>query len=594
MPHRAARSLSAIALAASGLLSAGTAFGAPPILRFETTQPGNVIATGNTLGLSKQAALNGPGTQDAIGTFITLDMASVDDTPANPGNPWPAGTTEQWQSNGSAATLTIPAQATVLYAELVWGGSHTYGLENVTANLDDPVTLRFGSDTITVTPDPVTSATISEGVAFPINYYTRSADVTDFVGMHLSGTYAVEGVPATQHELTNTTSAAGWTLIVVYRFDGEPIRNMAVFVAGDEFVDEFTTVDYAVDGFCAPPLTPFEGTIAISTIEGDANRTGDFISIGESAADPSFITLSGPNNPQNNFFCSQLNGPGGQLDTSGTFGGANHDAINGTNVSGARQGWDVTHVALSTAAGHLVADQTAAVLRTETNDDSYWPVLAGIAIDVNAPKFLYDQSTTTVDAATVTLGDTFTITVKAVNEGFAAAENVRFTLPLAAGLTMTQLSTDGAPGDIGGNMVTVPTNVDMGDILPNEERTVAVTIEVSAAQPPTIQLEPVWDYDYVMCSNDPAIQEQFNAQPAGVDYTDQPSGAGGAGGGSAAGGGSGDGDGDGGAGGGDGFDAIAQGGGLCTCTSVGAGELSGSAWMALGLVALLRRRRKAE
>ena len=31
---------------------------------------------------------------------------------------------------------------------------------------------------------------------------------------------------------------------------------------------------------------------------------------------------------------------------------------------------------------------------------------------------------------------------------------------------MTQLTTNGTPGDIGGNMVTVPTSVDMGDILP--------------------------------------------------------------------------------------------------------------------------------
>ncbi|NUO53506.1 MAG: hypothetical protein HOV80_32040 [Polyangiaceae bacterium] len=47
----------------------------------------------------------------------------------------------------------------------------------------------------------------------------------------------------------------------------------------------------------------------------------------------------------------------------------------------------------------------------------------------------------------------------------------------------------------------------------------------------------------------------------------------------------------GGAGGGDGFDAIAQGGGLCTCTAVG-GQSNSSAWMALGLLALLRRRRR--
>jgi len=428
---------------------------------------------------------------------------------------------------------------------------------------------------------------------FAVRYYMRSADVTSFVAAHASGSYAALGVPGTQDTLINTTSAAGWTLIVAYRNDDDPIRNMGVFVGG-RFVDEFTTLDYTLDGFCAPPSTPFEGTIAISTIEGDADRAGDFISIGESAGDPTFVTLSGPNNPAANFFCSQLNGPNGQLDTTGTFGDVNHNAMTATNVAGGRQGWDVTHVPLSSEMGHLAASQTAAVLRTETADDSYMPVAAGIAIDVNAPKFLYDQSTTSVDPASVTLGETFTLTARAVNDGFADAANVRFTLPLQAGLTLAGFTTDGADGDVNGAMVTMPSSVDMGTIAPGVERVVTVTVEVSAPQPGDIVLEPVWDYAYVMCSGDPPIDEVFNAEAQNVDYVEAPSGAGGAGGGSASGGGGDSDDGDG-TGGGSIGGAVPQGGGLCSCAAAGSPSDTSPAWALLGLAAVagLRRRRVA-
>src|SRR3990172_2625026 len=73
-------------------------------LRFSTTAPGSVFAIGNTLGLSKETAANGPGTRDSIGTFVTLD-ATTDDTPVNAANPWFAGTTASWQANGSAAWI---------------------------------------------------------------------------------------------------------------------------------------------------------------------------------------------------------------------------------------------------------------------------------------------------------------------------------------------------------------------------------------------------------------------------------------------------------------------------------------------------------
>ena len=439
-------------------------------LRFSTTQPGNVVAAGNTLGLSHQLSANGPGTEDSVGTFITLN-GGADTTPPNPLNPWFDGTTSEWESNGSAATLELPSEAEILYAELVWGGSFAYGDEDVLGDLGSSVTLAFGADSTSVAPSNDTAVTVNEQGSFPLRYYMRSGDVTDFVKLHKGGTYSTKGVPATQSILSNTSNAAGWTLIVAYRYDNEPTRNMSVFVGG-VMVDEDVTVDYPVDGFCAPPTAPIEGTIAIATLEGDADRVGDLLAIGETVADPTFVNLSGPNNPVDNFFCSQINGPDGLLDTSGTFGDRNH--MLGTNVSGGRQGWDVTNVTLSSDEGHLVPNQTSAVLRTQTLSDSYMPVLAGIAIEVNAPQFQYDQSTTAVDPDQAAFGEQFTLTVKIVNEGSAPANNVAFTLDLPDGIGLATFSTNGAEGNIDGAPVpeaALATGVAMGTVAPGRRST---------------------------------------------------------------------------------------------------------------------------
>src|SRR5690606_25065042 len=52
-------------------------------LRFSATAAGNIVATGNAVGLSKELDANGPGTLDSVGTFASLDPNAVDDAPVN-------------------------------------------------------------------------------------------------------------------------------------------------------------------------------------------------------------------------------------------------------------------------------------------------------------------------------------------------------------------------------------------------------------------------------------------------------------------------------------------------------------------------------
>ena len=514
---------SGLAIAAALGLSASTVDAQS--LRYSDTLPGGIVSTGNTLGLAKGADQNGPGTEHSIGAFIALEPTSVDAEPSNLLNPWPQGTTGSWERNGSSGVLTLPAGAQVLYAELVWAGSYDYWPEDVSPWLDDPVSLISGDAEVLVSPDASTALTLAEQsyTGFWANYYLRSADVTSFVAQHGSAPYVVAGVPATQGDNTNTLSGAGWSLVVAYRHDAQPIRNLSVFVGGS-FVDEDSLQDYTVSGFCAPPYGVVEGNVLISALEGDANLTGDELAIGVSDRGD-FVSLVGVNNPADNFFCSQVNGPDGYVDTAGSFGGANHDAQAGVNVAGARQGWDLTTMPLTSDRGHLENDQTSAVLRTRTTGDSFMPVLVALELDVKSPDFSDSKTEASMDL--VEVGDQFVVTTTLKNSGEAQASELALVLPVDNGLSLVSFTMDGQVGDATGAPVTaadLATAVAAGTLQVGETRSIELVLHVVG--PPDNGTEfvfaPDWGHRFTMCSGDAPIDESFAGPEDTVPFFSEP------------------------------------------------------------------------
>ncbi len=472
-------------------------------LRFSDTLHGGIVVTGNALGLSKAIDANGPGIADSIGTFMSLSPTDVDDTPANASNPWFAGTTGNWTANGSEAMLSLPGAAVVERAELVWGGSYSY-VEDVSDHLDDAVTLRFEGQELSVSPDGTTAVTLSQVGAngLAVRFYLRSADVTEFVSSHGAGRYGLSGVPATQSEAVNGLNAAGWSLFVVYSSPDAPLRNVSILVGGNH-VDEENAVDYGVPEVCAPTTGEVVGIAAVSALEGDANLTGDVFQIGDGSA--AFVSLSTPNNPASNFFASQINGASGTIDPVGTFGDRNHDAVTGSNTVGARQGWDVTTVQLSSSAGQLTPGQTSVVLRAATAGDSYVPAGVGFQLDTPAPDFQFSTAQTSV--ASASLGELIRLAVTLDNfGGDVDADNVTFSLPLETGLRVEDFQLDGVPGDVGGAPVTalvLASGVAVGDIQSGDSIQVDIDLRVegSASDGQAFQLAPSWSYDFTTCGS---------------------------------------------------------------------------------------------
>ncbi|MDI4645943.1 DUF7507 domain-containing protein [Cohnella hashimotonis] len=395
-------------------------FAIPLIVRATFNATGAITFTGNTLGLSRSDTAGVPGTLDSIGAFTTTSSASQYGT-------YPVGTTSNYLVNSSAAVLVLPAGSSVLYAELIWGGTYVNGSVNLTSAINNPVSLTTPTGTFSVSPDAATANSVDLGNGALA--YVRSSNVTSLIQAGGAGTYATAGVVGTiVIPSDSTANHAGWTLGVIYQNPTLPFRNLSLRAGAVLVQASSGPVNTTLTGFATPVSGALGGRALFSAQEGDANRTGDQALFGPTAS--SLVALSGPNNFATNFFASQINNDLGQLNTTGTFGTRNQtNGTPGTNIVGGRQGWDITNVDIS---ARLVNNQSSAVLSLTTSGDAY--VLNGnaIQVDINAPIITVSKSSNVTGPI---VGDTVTYSVTVSNSGTASAASVVLTDALSPGAT---------------------------------------------------------------------------------------------------------------------------------------------------------------
>ncbi|MDE5756177.1 MAG: DUF11 domain-containing protein [Clostridia bacterium] len=436
----------------------------PFIQRYSDVKKGGIIFTGNTLGLSKAANQNAPGTEGSIGAFTSLNTALQVGT-------FPAGTTLDYTQNGSRAVLNLPAGATVLYAELVWGGLFRSSANNISALINNNVTFNTPLGAFSIAPDPATSQTFNiPADNITVGFYVRSANVTTQVQAALGGTYSVQGVPALIEAIddrTADTNHAGWTLAVAYEDATQTLRNLTIYSGGAVVSPNTGSTTITISNFLTPEVLPITGKIFVSAQEGDAVLTGDRMQFGQSVA--TLQDLSGPNNPADNFFASQINNQNGTLDTTGTFGTRNANAAAGTNISAGRQGWDITAVDVS---NQLAASESSAVIRFTSDGDLYVPNALALQIDSKGANLTVTKS---ADKTYAEVGDEITYTLAIQNTGTvdATGATVNDMLPPETTLVPNSVTVDGV-AYAGALPVVIPT------IAPNQTVTVSFKVTVGA------------------------------------------------------------------------------------------------------------------
>lgn len=439
-------------------------------MRATVNATGAITFTGNTLGLSRSEVSGVPGTSDSIGAFVTTNTALRYGT-------YPFGTTDNYLLNSSSAVLNLPAGSSVLYAELIWGGTYVNGTTNLTAAINNPVSFATPAGTSNVSPDSATSNIFDLGGG--ALGYVRTANVTSLVQQGGAGTYTTGRVVGTL-VISNdpTANNAGWTLGVIYQNASLPFRNMSLRAGAVLVQSTSSAVTTTLTGFSTPVSGVLGGRALFSAQEGDANRTGDQALFGPTTA--ALVALSGTNNFANNFFASQINNDSGAVNTSGTFGSRNQtNGAPGSNIVGGRQGWDITNVDVS---ARLVNNQTSAVLQLTTSGDAYVLNANALQIDINAPRVGVTKSANVAGSLT---GDTIRYTVTVTNTGTANATDMIVTDSLPAGLTFVagSVTVAGVPRPTGDIIAGVP----VGTLTPGASIAVAYSTRVTS-MPGTQQL----------------------------------------------------------------------------------------------------------
>lgn len=455
--------------------------------RKQATLRGEMTFIGNTLGLAKHPNQNNIGTEHSIGAFTTLNTAlKVND--------YYNGTTLDYTSNSSSAILTLPENASIYYAELIWGGTcrtsgGTLPMLNIPTNtLTQPITF--------ITPDHVPHLitrdldTFFRGTGSNRNeYYTCTANVTDLVALFTAkeNLYTVGKVPGIADPFESRSGAtcfAGWTLAVIYELPTAPLRNFSLSVGGAIVNGNSTAVDVDVTGFITPKIGSFDSRILLSTGEGDSALGGDtaIFAPRRELLDSDHL-LSGPNNPKENFFCSQINDNEGNLKTTGTFGLFNNDMSTtpATLIEGARQGWDITNVKSS---DFMEPNQSSAVLRLTTNQDTFIPNAIGIQTDMADVNLSIEKSSEQAGQY-LPIGSKVTYKIHVVNNDTELdATNLKIVDPLTSGLKLipgTVIINDGPPETID---ITTQPGVQYETLAPGSEIEITFQAEIVASPAP--------------------------------------------------------------------------------------------------------------
>lgn len=315
--------------------------------------------------------------------------------------------------NSSSATLDLPAGATVRFAGLYWAGQSA-------ASARGAVGLRVPGET--AYRAIAASAVQTSGA----DWYQGFADVTSIVAD--AGQYTVSNVRA---DLA-TGRSAGWTLVVVYELESDPLRNLSVFDGLETVANR--TVTLGPSGFTTPPVTagPVVARVGIVAYEGDIALTGDTATLAGTGLNDHGLTT-----PSGNIFDSSVTRDGA-LRTGRAPGDV--------NTFGYDQDVIQTRGAIPNGA-------TATDLALKSTGDVYVPGVVTFAIDVFEPS-LGSSLTQTIEPAgtTAEMGETRTLELAGQNDGNDALVGARVTTDLPAGLALVSGSLE---ADLGGGWQTI-------------------------------------------------------------------------------------------------------------------------------------------
>ena len=390
------------------------------INRFSTIDKAIITATGNSLVICGDTSVIDANTSD----MITVT----------------GSTTREWATAGSSSNISILENSTILYAELIWYSTvkaSASGSLDVRSIQDNPITFTTPLGVNQISPQNTDSFTDASG---NIDRF-RSADVTNIIKTSLGGTYIVAAVPTSLPPTGLSSTRAGFTLTVIYRNDVF-IPKKILFLSGIGPATSSTPFQTTITGFStSSDESDLKGNIIFACANGQPLTGVEMLKLGPSFAN---LTIEGnsigtpnpnpgttPNNPYNSFFpgqiniCNPLDENVGLINISGTNGTINHDGFVPTQVTGARNKWDLTNIEFSNS---LITNQNQLALQLSESGsyDGVMIVGAGTSVNVVAPDIIVDFNIADPDGHTpdkILIGEQLVYSIKIKNSGKSTANN---------------------------------------------------------------------------------------------------------------------------------------------------------------------------
>lgn len=376
--------------------------------RFSLNTAGDLTLAANTLMTCPAAdAKCGPAQRgaNASNNSFAMGYVDVDGDPAT--------------FDSSSAGLTLPANATVVFAGLYWGANTSAGDKGAAAR-DPAARGRVQFSVPGGAPQPVTATTLDTGSArSQREAYQGFADVTAQVAAAGPGNYTVANVQAG----TGLDRYAGWSLVVAYQLAGAPPRNLTVFDGFVTINDGDPPREVPISGFTTPKRGSVDSRVGFVAYEGDRGGTGDSLALGGKP-------LSDAISPANNFFNSGI-------------------SINGVVLRPKQPDYDNNlgyDASIIDAPGALPNGATSTTIRAQTTGDTYLPGVLFLSTQVFSPDLSAAKSVTDVNGGTVQPGDVLEYTISGTNRGQDSATDLVVSDPAPANTTVVPGSLDAGGG----------------------------------------------------------------------------------------------------------------------------------------------------
>ncbi|WP_273567783.1 hypothetical protein [Maribacter halichondriae] len=232
------------------------------------------------------------------------------------------------------------------------------------------------------------------------------------------GTYQVANVKATEGRLLGhdggiVGTSGGWQIVFVYQSPTLPQKNITLFDGYAHITATENNFDVTFNGFQTVPNGRVKANMVIGSFEGDRGISQDQLLIFNTNG--VWEPLTTPMRHADNFFNSSIT-------TEGT------DFLNRTPASTNTLGFDASLFDLRNNGNRLITNnQTSAVVRMTSNQETYGLYLLGMAVEVWEPSLNQLDLYATSSDENPRAGETIQIYLDVANTGNDNIRNLNFT-----------------------------------------------------------------------------------------------------------------------------------------------------------------------